>query len=139
MRSSLLTKIKKLFLLKAKFATTGAVATSLDVGLFLLLVDMGGLPRVTANIISYSCSVIANFLLQKRFVFELRRPAWNAFLLSILVSVGGLILNTFFVWAFSQTPWIGVYPIVPKLLATGLVFFYNFYLKRYVFEKKFLP
>jgi len=137
MRSNSLTaKIKKLFLLKAKFATTSLVATSADVGIFLALVNFAGMGRVVANIISYSCGMVANFLLQKRFVFDLQRSTWSAFLLSALVSAGGLSLNTFFVWTFSQIPLLGVYPIIPKLMATGLVFFYNFYLKRYVFEKK---
>ena len=133
---SLIAKIKKLFLLKAKFATTSLIATSVDVGIFLGLVNYTGLTRVTANIISYSCGMVTNFLLQKRFVFDLQRSTWSAFLLSALVSIGGLSLNTFFVWTFSQIPLLGTYPIVPKLIATGLVFFYNFYLKRFVFEKK---
>lgn len=132
----LITKVKKLFLLKAKFATTGLVATSVDVGIFLGLVNFGGFSRVVANVISYSCGMVTNFLLQKRFVFNLQRAAWSAFVLSALVSLGGLSLNTFFVWTFSMIPLLGVYPLVPKLMATGLVFFYNFYLKRYVFEKK---
>ena len=123
--------------MKAKFATTSAVATSVDVGLFLLLVNYGDLSRVVANIISYSVGMVTNFMLQKRFVFNLQRSSWSAFLLSALVSMGGLSLNTFFVWAFSQINFLGEYSIIPKLMATGLVFFYNFYLKRYVFEKRF--
>jgi len=30
------------------------------------------------------------------------------------------------------------YQALTKLIATGIVFFYNFYLKRYVFERKFI-
>jgi putative flippase GtrA len=134
--AGLITKAKKLFLIKAKYATTSAIATSIDVGIFLGLVNYGGLSRVTANIISYSCGMAVNFLLQKRFVFKLQRSTWSAFLLSALVSIGGLSLNTFLVWILSRIPMVGLYPLVPKLLATGVVFFYNFYLKRYVFEKR---
>lgn len=134
--AGLITKAKKLFLIKAKYATTSVIATLIDVGIFLGLVNFGSLSRVTANIISYSCGMAVNFLLQKRFVFKLQRSTWSAFLLSALVSAGGLSLNTFLVWILSRITLVGLYPVVPKLMATGVVFFYNFYLKRYVFEKR---
>ena len=45
----LITKVKKLFLIKARYATTSLLATSVDVGIFLGLANYGGLSRVTAN------------------------------------------------------------------------------------------
>ncbi len=130
-------RIVKLFALKAKFAMTSGVATAVDYGVYLTLVYFVFSP-VVSNIISYSCGMIINFLLQKRFVFSLQRTASQAFILTLLVSMGGLALSTGIIYLFTQLPFFAKHQFITKLIATGMVFFYNFYLKRYVFEKRFL-
>jgi putative flippase GtrA len=77
-------------------------------------------------------------MMQKRFVFQLQGSAGRAFLLSVLVSVVGLSINTGIVYALTQFAFFMEYQALTKLIATGIVFFYNFYLKRYVFERKFI-
>jgi len=132
-----LAKLRKLFLLKAKFAMTSSVATLLDYSLYLLLVYTV-LKPVPSNIISASCGMIANFFLQKRFVFVMQRKFHAAFLLAILVSLGGIALGTAIIWGLNHFAFFQTHQYLTKLCATGLVFFYNFYLKRFAFEKRFL-
>jgi len=129
-------KIYKLFLLKAKFAMTSGVATLVDYGLYMLLI-WSDLRPVVANVISYSVGMIINFLLQKRFIFTLQRKVSTVFLIAISVSIGGLLLSTGLIYALNLYPFFAEYQAVTKLLVTGVVFFYNFYLKRYAFEKRF--
>lgn len=130
-------KIKSLFLLKAKFAMTSAVATTLDYVVYLSLVNRVFSPAIS-NVISYSCGMVLNFILQKRFVFDLKRSVSKAFGLSMLVSLGGMGLSTLIVSSLSRVDFFDTRQYITKMIATGLVFFYNFYLKRYVFEKKFI-
>ncbi|MEN0005138.1 MAG: GtrA family protein [Bacteroidota bacterium] len=132
----LLDKAIKLFKLKAKFAMTSVVATGVDYTVYLLLVNRIFGP-VTSNIISYSCGMVINFLLQKRFVFSLQRSVGKAFLGAIMVSMGGLALSTGIIYLLSQIEFFSAYQAITKLIATGIVFFYNFYFKRFVFEKRF--
>jgi putative flippase GtrA len=129
--------MRGLLKLKARFAMSGAVATSVDYVLYLLLANRVFSP-VISNLISYSCSVVLNFLMQKRFVFALQGSARRAFLLSVLVSLGGLGLSTGIIYGLNTMPFFAKYQPITKLCATGIVFFYNFYLKRYVFEHKFI-
>jgi putative flippase GtrA len=129
--------LRSLLKLKARFAMSGAVATSVDYVLYLLLANRVFTP-VLSNLISYSCSVVLNFLMQKRFVFSLQGSARRAFLLSVLVSLGGLGLSTGIIYGLNTMPFFAKYQPITKLCATGIVFFYNFYLKRYVFEHKFI-
>lgn len=131
-------QLKRLFKMKLRFAMTGAVATSVDYFLYLWLVDWQGWPPVRANVLSYSCGMVLNFLMQKRFVFELKGSSMRAFGLSALVSLGGMALSTGIVYGLSQVVFFSENQYITKLIATGLVFFYNFYLKRYVFERKFI-
>jgi putative flippase GtrA len=130
--------LAQLVKMKAKFAMSGAVATSVDFLLYLWLVDYQDWAPVPANIVSYSCAVVLNFMMQKRFVFQLQGSARRAFLLSVLVSVVGLSINTGIVYALTRFAFFMEYQALTKLIATGIVFFYNFYLKRFVFEKKFI-
>jgi putative flippase GtrA len=126
-----------LFKLKFKFAMTSAIATALDYVLYMVLVTWFFAP-VVSNIISYSISVVVNFSLQKRYIFTLERKVRTAFLLSVLVSVGGLILSTAIIYVLTKQAFFMEQQLITKLIATGLVFFYNFYLKRFVFEKRFV-
>lgn len=129
-------KLRKLFLLKIKFAASGLVATSVDYGLYLLLVNRFFSP-VESNVISYSCGMIINFVLQKRFVFSLKGSVSRAFILSMVVSLGGLLLSTAIIYSLSGIEFFAGRQYITKLCATGMVFFYNFYFKRYVFERRF--
>jgi putative flippase GtrA len=128
---------RDLFFLKAKFALSSLVATSVNIGLYMLLVNKV-LPPVPSEVIAYSVAVIINFILQKRFVFDLRRKLSHAFWLSMLVSLGGLLLSTGIIYSLNLVEFFQGNQLITKLCAVGIVFFYNFYFKRYVFEKRFL-
>ena len=49
-----------------------------------------------------------------------------------------MALSTGIIYGLSQIEFFNERQYITKLCATGFVFFYNFYLKRYVFEKKFI-
>ncbi|GAB5551661.1 MAG: hypothetical protein Sapg2KO_12520 [Saprospiraceae bacterium] len=137
MKPELKKKIKELLLLKFKFGLSGLVATSINYGLYLLLVNRF-LPPVPANIIAYSTAVIVNFILQKRFVFESKGKVSNIFLRAMLVSLIGLIIDTSIIYLLNKIPFFSSHQAITKLVSTATVFFYNFYFKRYAFEKKFI-
>ncbi|MBB4078759.1 putative flippase GtrA [Lewinella aquimaris] len=118
---------------KLPFALTGLVATGINYGLYLLLVDRY-LPPLPATTLAYSSSVVLNFFLQRYFVFELRRSLRSAFALSMLVSLGGLLLDASIVYGLHRFPLLGTREWLIKGVATGVVFFYNYYGKRRVFE-----
>ena len=129
-------QFRKLFLLKAKFALSSLVATSVNIGIYMLLVNKV-LSPVPSEVIAYSVAVIINFILQKRFVFDLRRKLSHAFWLSMLVSLGGLLMSTGIIYSLNLVPFFQQNQLITKLCAVGIVFFYNFYFKRFVFEKRF--
>jgi putative flippase GtrA len=130
-------RVRKLLFLKIKFALSGLVATSVDYGLYLALVDRFFTP-VVSNIISYSFAVIINFLMQKRFVFTLKGSVARAFTGSVIVSLAGLLLSTLLVFMLTKVQFLDQRQYLLKLIATGLIFFYNFYMKRFVFERRFV-
>ena len=127
MPNKLINYLKKLFLIKLRFAASGLVATGLDYVLYMVLVTYF-LEPVPANLISYSIAVVANFLMQKRFVFKLQGSASRAFFWSVAASAVGLLISTGIIY------WLNLYPffaerqyltkiiakIVAKILAKSL-------------------
>ena len=124
--------------MKTKFAASSGVATLVDMGLFALLAKITSIPVEIINIISSLVGMIINFLLQKKFIFELNRKVRTAFILSLLVSFGGIFISTSIIHFLKSFQIFQSFPIFAKIIPTGIVFFYNFYLKRFSFEKKFL-
>ncbi len=135
MPNKLINYLKKLFLIKLRFAASGLVATGLDYVLYMVLVTYF-LEPVPANLISYSIAVVANFLMQKRFVFKLQGSASRAFFWSVAASAVGLLISTGIIYWLNLYPFFAERQYLTKIIATGLIFFYNFYTKRFIFERR---
>ena len=116
-----------------RFGMTGLVATSVNYFLYLFLVHRV-LPPVPATMIAYFTGGVINFFLQRYFVFDLRRSARSAFALSMLVSLGGLLIDASIIWGLHRIPALTGLEWLMKLISTGSVFVYNFIGKRWVFE-----
>lgn len=80
--------------------------------------------------------MLTNFMLQKRFLFSLNRKLSSAFILSMIFSLVGLGLNTAVVAGLSRIPFFYEFQIIAKIMASGAIFFYNYYTKRLAFERR---
>jgi len=130
-------KIIELFWMKFKYGLSSSVATAVDYGLYLYLVGSFFAPT-TSHLISAGTGMIINFIIQKRFIFDLNRKLHHTFLLSLAVSIVGIGLGTLFIYLLNLIPFFHEHQFITKAIVTGVIFFYNFYLKRFAFEKKFV-
>ncbi len=130
-------KIKELVKLKFKFGISSTIATLVNISLFLFLEPRMS-SRAVANFIAYFTGVAVNFTLQKKFVFESNGNNASIFAKAMLVSLGGWALDTAIIYGLSTMTFFDEHQQVTKIISTGIVFFYNFYFKRYAFEKKFI-
>ena len=129
--------IKNFFVPKLKFAVTSSIATASDYGIYIFLTSMMLASESTSHAISYTIGMIINFFLQKRFIFLLQRKLYQAFGLSILFSlIGWIISQGIFNLLISYTGFFHKNDILAKIIVTFVIFFYNFYTKRFSFEKK---
>lgn len=138
---NLIEKYRNRLIQKLKFGMSSIVATSADYGLFWgLVIFQGGIfSEFWGNMISNSAGMLINFMLQKRFVFELKRNVYLVFVMSVLISLVGVLLgSTIIKLLVDHIQLFESYKIGAKFVATGTIFFYNFYLKRYAFEDRFL-
>jgi putative flippase GtrA len=140
---------RKLFRLFGKFAVTAALAAVVNFAVFNALFYWGfsldemakdsvefRRGSVIADMIAYASGVLFNYMLHKRFIFEQKRSASATFILYILVSAGGIAISAGLTWMFVKLPFFAHHPQLMKITTMGLVFIYNFFSKRFAFEKR---
>jgi putative flippase GtrA len=119
-----------------RFGTSSFIATIVDFSLYTVLHKQFGMSISMAHVFSASAGMLTNFFLQRYFVFRLRRQVGSAFLLSILVSLVGLGLGYVMMRGLETIAWFEDNKIVAKILVTAVLFGYNFFLKRFAFERR---
>ena len=138
-------RISAFLIPKIKFAGTSGIATAIDYGLTFVLLNLFGLQGTfrwagitfkIANSIGVAAGMLSNFLLQKRFVFATNRNIYLVFFLTIAFSVLGFFVNQ---WLFSilreKVHYLSQHTFITKVIVTGIMFLFNFYTKRFSFEK----
>ena len=123
-----------------KFAIVGALGSVTDISVLNLLVQLVGLNKIVANMISVSAAIVQNFLINRYWTFpESRQRNLSTQLAQYtLVNLAGLGINTL-IFGFVDHLLIGFWQHqfgealgftlsynFAKLLAIGIVLFWNF-------------
>ncbi len=116
-----------------KFTIVGVVATIIDFLFLYIFKEFCHLPIVLANTLSFMISVIYNYFASVHWVFvvDKTKNRKKQFVLFILFSGIGLLLNDFIVWFGADI--CHIYYLISKVIATAFVMIFNF-----VTRKKFL-
>ena len=130
-----------------KFAFTGGVCFVIEYAALVLLKELLHIPVVAATPIAFLISVVFNYLLCVKWVFDgAQEGSKKAQLGFLITSVMGLLLNWVIMWAltslFGEDALLfalfgiefKVY-MLNKVIATGLVMVWNYFTKRYVLKK----
>jgi len=129
--------LKDFFIPKFKFAITSSIATAVDYSIYISLTMMAHFTETTSHAISYTVGMVFNFLLQKKFIFENNRKTGYAFILSVIFSlIGWLLSQAVFNLLIHYVEFFSHYDLLAKVVVTATIFLYNFYTKRFSFEKK---
>lgn len=109
-----------------KFGVVGILATLLDYVVMIVLTEVFGVPPVASSTISFSISVVFNYLASMRYVFSHREDMSRRreFIIFLVLSIIGLGINAALMWVGTELAGID-YRIV-KLFATAVVMVWNF-------------
>lgn len=115
-----------------KFGFVGGTAFFIDAGILLLLTKLG-INYLIANILSFSISVIYNYILSMKFVFNVKEtnPQKNFFQF-IILSIIGLGINELIMKICVEKLLISV--LIAKIIATIIVMIYNFITRKILLE-----
>ena len=116
----------------ARYFFVGGVAACVDIGLFVLGTSVLDLPYLRVNAFSFIIATLVNYLLSVRIVFVSGgrfRKRWEI-LLVFVVSAIGLALNQLILAAGIEMGHLA--PLAAKLVATGVVFSWNYLARRFI-------
>lgn len=118
-----------------KYAIIGGFATLIDASLLFILTDLLGVFYIVSNVMGFIAGLIFNYQMSIRYVFKISKyDPRTEFLLYTAIGIFGLFLNTGLLWFL--TDGIGIYYMLSKMMATGLVFISNYLLRKYLLFKE---
>ncbi len=117
--------MKKLVQQFMKFGVVGVIAFIIDYGLMVALTELAGINYLVSATISFTVSVIFNYLASMRYVFTHKEglSRRREFIIFVVLSVIGLGVNDLLMWL--GTSLLGVSYLLVKIIATAIVMVYN--------------
>ncbi len=128
-------RLRRLFWQFARFLVVGLISFAFDYGLYVVLFQYFGVQYIVASTISFSLSLILNYVLTLKFVFEARpgRNVVKEFAIYIGLNIIALGLNQLIL--FATVDGLGIDPLIGKLIATAVVLVYNFISRKLLIER----
>lgn len=127
--------MKKLIEQIMKFGVVGFLCFGIDYGLMIFLTEICGISYLVSSGISFSVSVMVNYILSLKFVFETDENNNKVveFFIFIILSVIGLGINQVLMWICVDK--LHVHYMISKIGVTGVVMVYNFITRKLILEK----
>ena len=132
-----------------KFGIVGVLSFGIDFGVYSILVYFTPVPLLVANFFGFTISVIFNYIMSMKYVFQRNEDMdrKKEFIIFVILSLIGLGLNELLVWLFVEYSYKNIAIIaelfsynmmkmIGKILATGIVMVYNFISRKIFLEKK---
>ncbi len=119
-----------------RYGFVGGLAFLVDYGTLVLLTEFAGMHYLLAATISFILGLITNYLLSITWVFNQHKlnNRWVEFLLFAFIGVVGLGLNDTIM--FLCTERCGIHYTLSKIIATAIVFFWNFLARKLILFKQ---
>lgn len=128
--------MKKLIEQIIKFGFVGFLCFFIDYGIMVFLTEIVGIIYLVSSGISFTVSVVVNYLLSVTFVFETdkNKNKIKEFIIFVFLGVIGLGINQACMWFGVEI--LGITYLIVKIGATAVVMVYNFISRKLVIEKK---
>lgn len=127
--------VKKLIAQFMKFGVVGVIAFIIDFGVMVFLTEVFAVPYLISTTIAFTVSVIFNYVASMRYVFVRKddMSRRREFIIFVLLSVIGLVLNDVFMWLLVDFFFIDYR--ISKIITTVLVAIWNFVSRKIFLEE----
>lgn len=128
--------MKKLITQIFKFVFVGGLSFVIDYVLYFIFTRYLGIVEMMATILSFSISLIFNYIMSMKFVFvgkdDMKKH--HEFMIFVTLSVIGAGLNWSLFYLFVYV--FHIYDLITKILVAGIVMVFNFITRKIFLEKK---
>ena len=116
-----------------RYVLVGLIATAVEYAVFSGLLFMGWHYEVS-TVTGYIVATFFNWLAGRILLFGASgRPVWQEILSVYAASIIGLLLNMGIMWLAVEVA--GIHELIAKIIATAIVFIYNFLVRRKIIYK----
>ena len=127
-------KNNKLLMQILKFGIVGGTSFFIDYGIFTILSQLLNVHYLIASILSFSISVIYNYILSIKWVFDVtKKQTSKEFIVFVILSVIGLGINSLIMYI--SVDLMRIHEMISKIIATAIVMVYNFITRKIFIEK----
>ena len=119
-----------------RYLFAGAAGFITDFSILFILTHYFNVYYLFSATISFTAGVFVTYLISIYWVFQQKshRKRSSEFILFVLIGVVGLILTLGLLWIFTEK--LHIYYLVSKIIATVIVYFWNFFArKKLLFSK----
>lgn len=130
-----LLKNKPLAIQLLRYAVVGGIAFMVDYGSLWLLTELVGLHHLVSAAIAFVLGLTCNYLISTAWVFGESKVEnrWLEFIAFAVIGIVGLGFNELIIYLCTDV--CGLHYMISKLLSTVLVFFWNFFARRFMLFK----
>lgn len=128
--------MKKLIEQIMKFGVVGFLCFFIDYFVLFAVTEFLGINYLISSGISFSVSVIVNYILSIKFVFNTKKDSnkIKEFIVFVVLSLVGLGINQIIMWFTVEK--ISIHYMIGKIIATAIVMVYNFITRKIFLEDK---
>lgn len=108
------------------YGIVAIIAFAIDFGTLFVLTNYLEIHYLISNAFGFLFGVIVNYILSVKWVFKNKRTSsgYKEFITFFVIGVGGILINELIMWTVTEN--LSWHYTNSKLLATVLMFFYNF-------------
>jgi putative flippase GtrA len=126
-------ELKRNFKQLVIYGVVGALATLVEWGCFYVFDLQLGWNYMVATAVAFIFSTFANWLFGKLMLFHEKQPILQELGKIYLTSIAGLLMNLLIMWI--EIDLLGIGDMLAKVIATCIVFLWNFLIRKYVIYK----
>jgi putative flippase GtrA len=112
----------------------GTLCFCIDYGLMVVLTEFTGIGYFASSAISFVVSVVVNYMLSMRYVFQGKEELTRTqeLMIFVMLSLIGLAVNQMIMWIAVE--FFGLFYAIAKIFSTMLVTIYNFISRKLFLE-----
>jgi len=124
------------FLQFFRYLFVGGGAFAVDFGLLFVFTHFLHLHYLLSATLSFIAGLLVNYFISTSWVFNRKtvKNKYFEFLIFAIIGVIGLGFNDLFMWIFTDR--FGIYYLLSKIITTAIVYFWNFFARKYILFNK---